>query len=153
MSSQRVFVKLMQRYWRWQRAMTLGVRAIVIDETGQFLLVRQAYDGAWIFPGGGVEPGETVWRALDRELEEEAGVAASSPASLLGIYANHKAFPGDHIAAFVIRDWRRICHRGPTREIAEAGFFAPDALPDGVNSGVPRRIAEVLGRSPVVPHW
>jgi 8-oxo-dGTP pyrophosphatase MutT (NUDIX family) len=153
MSANWVARKLMQRYWRWQRAMTLGVRAIVVDGEGRFLLVRHTYDKAWIFPGGGVEPRETAATALHRELEEEAGIVAAGEATLLGIYANFEAFPGDHIAAFVIREWRQAREMKATFEIAETGFFLPSALPERLNRGVRRRIDEIQGRSPPSPHW
>ena len=145
--------KALQRYWRWQRGMTLGARAIVIDGDGRFLLVRHTYDRAWIFPGGGVERGETVAAALARELEEEAGIEADGPMQLLGFYSNEAAFPGDHIAAYVVRQWRRTREMRPTLEIADAAFFAPDELPDAVNRGVARRIEEVLGRAAVRGYW
>src|SRR5512132_1363092 len=39
--------------------------------------------GAWVFPGGAVQPHEDHRLAGDREVEEEAGVAIADPESLV----------------------------------------------------------------------
>lgn len=47
---------------------------------GHVLLVRRGREpskGLWAFPGGRVEAGETMAEAVERELLEETGVAAS----------------------------------------------------------------------------
>lgn len=52
---------------------------ILLRPDGEFLLTSRppgkVYAGYWEFPGGKVEPGETVEQALRRELQEEIGIA------------------------------------------------------------------------------
>ncbi len=51
---------------------------VLIRADGAFLLTSRppgkVYEGYWEFPGGKVEPGESVEQALRRELQEEIGV-------------------------------------------------------------------------------
>ena len=51
---------------------------VLIDAEGRFLLTSRpegkVYAGYWEFPGGKVEPNETVEQALRRELHEEIGI-------------------------------------------------------------------------------
>ena len=46
--------KVFHLYWRFARGMTLGVRAVVIDDAGRVFLVRHTYVAGWHLPGGGV---------------------------------------------------------------------------------------------------
>lgn len=145
--------RLMQRYWRMTRALTMGAQALVRDAEGRILLVRHGYNPGWHFPGGGVEFCETAEATVVRELEEETGVVAEVRPRLFAIYGHFDAFPGDHIALFVVDRWSRPRIPSATLEIAEHGFFARDALPDGITPGTRRRIVEICDGVAPSQHW
>ena len=58
---------------------TVVVAAAIIERDGRWLMARRLegthLEGLWEFPGGKVDPGETLEACLARELREELGVA------------------------------------------------------------------------------
>jgi 8-oxo-dGTP pyrophosphatase MutT (NUDIX family) len=55
--------------------MNQRVRAIIIQDARVLLIKRVKKDETyWVFPGGGIEQGETNEQALSRECKEELGV-------------------------------------------------------------------------------
>ena len=153
MHVQRLVTKALQRYWRLTRGLTLGAQGVVLTPDNRVLLVRHTYRPGWHFPGGGVEKGETAVEALTRELGEEAGVTLSGEPELFGLYANFRVFPGDHIALFVVRSWRREVVPPPNREIAEQRFFAPGELDEETSPPTRLRLDEVLAGRPRAATW
>src|SRR5216117_815513 len=89
--------RVLHAYWRFARAMTLGVRALVIDESGRIFLVKHSYVSGWHLPGGGVEAGETLMQALARELREEGNIEITGPPQLYGVFFNDRASRRDHV--------------------------------------------------------
>ncbi|OBS51749.1 MULTISPECIES: NUDIX domain-containing protein [Methylosinus] len=135
------------------RPLTLGVRGLVVDPENRVLLVRHTYVSGYYLPGGGVEAGETLEQALARELSEEGNIEIEGPAELRGVYLNRRVSRRDHVALFIVRAFRQSGPRAPDHEIAEAGFFALDALPEGATRATRDRLAECLGGGSVSPYW
>jgi ADP-ribose pyrophosphatase YjhB (NUDIX family) len=140
-------------YWRFARAMTLGVRTLVIDGEGRIFLVKHSYVSGWHLPGGGVEAGETLTEAAARELLEEGNIEVTAPPQLHGIFFHDRASRRDHVAVFVVRAFRQVAAPVPDREIVAHGFFAPDALPAETTAATRARIIEVLSGAPIGEHW
>lgn len=139
----RVIRPLTRLYYRFSRPLTAGVRAIVRDERGHVLLVRHSYVDGWYLPGGGVERSETMLTALTRELDEEAGVLLRARPKLFGLYANFREFKSDHVALFLVEPGTYDHVPRTSFEIAEMGFYAPDALPEDTTPGTRARIREL----------
>ena len=148
-----VLRRLMHVYWRFARGMTLGVRGLVMDGRGRVFLVKHSYVSGWHLPGGGVEAGETLADALARELLEEGSIELTGPPALHGMFFNDRASRRDHVALFVVREFRQVGVPVPNHEIVDHGFFATDKLPDDTTAATRTRIAEVLGGRPVSERW
>lgn len=133
-----------------RRAVTLGVRAIVLDGQGRVFLVRHTYVSGWYLPGGGVERGETMHDALVRELHEEGAIRLTGELELRGIYLNASR---DHVALFVVRDFAQDAPKAPDIEIAEAGFFALSDLPASTTRATRSRLAELFEGAARSARW
>ena len=145
--------RVLHLYWRFARAMTLGVRTLVIDGEGRIFLVKHSYVSGWHLPGGGVEAGETLVEAAARELREEGNIELTAPPRLHGIFFNSRASRRDHVALFVVRAFRQVAAPVPDHEIVAHGFFALDALPDETTASTRARITEVLGGAAASERW
>lgn len=137
---------------RASRGMTLGVRSVAVDGRGCVMLVRHTYLEGWWLPGGGVDRGETTGEAAARELFEETGLKATVPGRLISVHSNHRFFPGDHVLVYRFDAFEvgELTHRG---EIAEIGWFRPDALPADAHRSTRARLGEIFGGAPVDPLW
>lgn len=91
------------------------VAAALIDADGRLLLAQRPpgkhLAGAWEFPGGKLEAGETPLAALARELDEELGVAVEQATPLIRIpwrYNHHE---------LLLDAWRVTRWRGEPRSL------------------------------------
>jgi 8-oxo-dGTP pyrophosphatase MutT (NUDIX family) len=145
--------RIFHLYWRFARGMTLGVRAVVLDDNNRVFLVKHSYVTGWHLPGGGVEVGETFRDALQRELAEEAGIELLGEPGLHGLFFNSHVSRRDHVAVYLIRHFRQDRLPEPNHEIVACGFFAAAELPADTTEGTRLRISEVLESRAPIATW
>jgi ADP-ribose pyrophosphatase YjhB (NUDIX family) len=132
-----------------------AVLAAVVRE-GRVLLVRRANPpdrGRWGFPGGRIEPGETLAAAAIRELREETGVTAQAGPVLSALDSIHRDAGGGlahhYVLVAVLCRWR--AGEGQAADDAlETGWFTPaeiEALGDRASANVARVANDAVIRS------
>jgi 8-oxo-dGTP diphosphatase len=113
---------------------TPSVFVAVHDEQGRVLLVQRCDSGAWEFPGGRMDVGETAVAAAVRETAEEAGLRVRIT-GLVGLFSDPafviQAVDGDIRQPFVVcfhgvAEWGSP--RPDTIETAAAGWFEPEQV-------------------------
>ena len=138
----RLIHRVARLYWRVRKPRTLGVRAVVLDETDRVALVRHTYTDQWYLPGGGVKKGESFETALHRELREEVALCDARIERVLGVYHSRRDAKDDHIVIFAVRVAGQDLQPSDAMEIEEVRWFAMDAMPDTASPATKRRLAE-----------
>ncbi len=111
----------------------VAVACLVRNSQGQVLLLKHPRRG-WEFPGGQVEVGENLIEAVIREIEEEAGVAATID-RMVGLYSSVKSgiqYDGvSPVPTKVLVDFVGMYESGKLRTSSESldvGWFEPDTV-------------------------
>jgi 8-oxo-dGTP pyrophosphatase MutT (NUDIX family) len=111
-----------------------SVTALVFDDAGRVLLVRDANGGVWVAPGGAVDPDEAPQDALVREVWEETGLTVE-PVRLCGAFSGPETrvryANGDEVMYVMsLYECRRTggAERPDGEETLEVGWFAAAEL-------------------------
>lgn len=131
---------------------TLGVRAIVINQNNEILLVRHSYESGWFLPGGGVDSNEPIYTAVKRELMEETGIQVIGEPKLFASYVNKMLGAADYPFVFIVNQFSQVA-AAKSAEISELGWFKFHALPDKTSPGSKRRLGEYFNKSLPAEKW
>lgn len=96
-----------QHFYRKQHVVT-SVVAVIVDDRDRVLLTRRAiapFRDLWVMPGGKIDLGEPMIRALHREVREEVGIDVAVE-GLIDVFEH--LTPGPENDHFVILYYR--CH-------------------------------------------
>jgi 8-oxo-dGTP pyrophosphatase MutT (NUDIX family) len=131
-----------------QTLILVGTACVLRDDAGAVLLIKRSDNGAWSLPAGAMELGETLRDCAIREVLEETGLVATS-VTPFAIYSRPYDVPNlyghtyQNVAlACRIDEYSETLAR-VTEETTDAGYFAPDAFPEGTRRSVGRVLADL----------
>ncbi|MFM9265698.1 8-oxo-dGTP diphosphatase MutT [Tychonema sp. BBK16] len=105
----------------------IGV-AIIWNKQGQILIDKRRkqglHGGFWEFPGGKIEPGETIEACIKREIMEELGIAIEVDESLMTIEHDYTKFT----VTLCVHNCRYISGEPQTLECDEIRWVTLDEL-------------------------
>lgn len=116
-----------------QGKIRLGCSAAIFDEQGRIFLTRRTDNGQWCLPGGGMEAGESVTEACEREVWEETGLRVRVK-RLVGVYSHSDqlvVYPDGNKAHIVALHFEAELIDGTpglSDETTDFGYFTPEQV-------------------------
>ncbi len=137
-----------------QGELRLGCSAAIFDEQRRIFLTRRADNEQWCLPGGGMESGESVAEACQREVLEETGLTIRVK-RLVGIYSHTDqlvVYPDGNKAQIVALHFEAEVLEGSlmlSKETIKFGYFTLEEMEGLEMFGRHReRILDTLERYP-----
>lgn len=107
----------------------IGV-AVIWNERGQVLIDRRRpgglVGGLWEFPGGKIEPGETVAACIEREIREELGIAIEVREHLITVEHTYS----DYRVSLMVHHCLHLAGEPQPLECDEVRWVNLDQLPE-----------------------
>lgn len=144
---QRLFRKLLHRYFLLSRGLTMGVRCVILNREREVLLVKHTYIAGWHLPGGGVDIGETVEEAIVREVQEETVFHLIESPQLVSVYFCNETSNRDHVILFVATKFLETKSELESFEISDSKFFSIENLPDEIDEQTKRWMSDAILKS------
>ena len=116
-----------------QGKLRLGCSAAIFDEHGRIFLTRRTDNGQWCLPGGGMDAGESVAEACEREVWEETGLRVRVK-RLVGVYSHSDqlvVYPDGNKAHIVALHFEAEVIGGKpglSNETTDFGYFTEDQI-------------------------
>jgi ADP-ribose pyrophosphatase YjhB (NUDIX family) len=119
----------------WQNSKPTA-SAVLLNDAGEVLLVERAIEpkkGEWDLPGGFLANGEDPVAGMQREMEEELGIAVE-PDKLLGIFVDTYGEGSAAVYTFNVIYAAKILSGTitPKDDVASVQWFTPSELPESV---------------------
>lgn len=109
----------------------VDVRAFILNEKGEVLMVREQIDGRWTLPGGWADIGYTPTEMVVKECREEAGIEVEV-GRLLAVF-DKKLHPHPpepyYIYKLMFLCTAKTHQLQPGHDILEVGYFDRNNLP------------------------
>lgn len=135
-----------------------SVTAVVLNETGEILLIHKTDNDLWALPGGGHDVGESIAQTVVREVDEETGISVIVE-DIIGLYTDPQ-----HVMAYddgEVRQQFSICfHARPvggalrtSSESKEVRWVSPADLDKlNIHPSMRLRITHGLANSRTEPY-
>lgn len=118
---------------------SVSVAGVVVNDSGQVLVIRRRDNGHWEPPGGVLEPAETFEDGLRREVLEETGISVQVE-RLTGVYKNMRRA----IVALVYRCTPLDEPDPVTAEAAEVRWMTLDEVREAMSPAYAVRVTDAF---------
>ncbi|WP_049943800.1 HAD-IIA family hydrolase [Haloarcula argentinensis] len=137
--------------YSWPADIRPGVGAVILNESGEVLLLKRADKEQWALPTGTVERGEAVEEAILREVQEETGLQITVD-RLTGVYSHPEqqvfSYPSGETVHFVTNCFLCSVDGGTLEadqdEALDVRFADTDRLPNRILPMHPRWITDAV---------
>jgi ADP-ribose pyrophosphatase YjhB (NUDIX family) len=130
--------------------MKIATNGIIINESGQVLLIQRDDSRTFAPPGGSVDVGELPTDNIAREVREETGLIVM-PVRLVGVYFAPAKPEG--MLNFVFRCIQRGGEIATSEESPQVDFFWPKPLPQPMLALHRERLEHGLTHAGGPPYW